>query len=195
MKFRHGRHTLDLALFNAVSSDEIVPLTTQNGRAIFQNVDEVRRRGLEVAWHTKWGSVHTQLAYTLLDARFRQQFTNAQGTVIAAGSRLPGAPMHSLSTQLEYRPQDRLTLGMEMRVESMAYVDDANSDAAPGYAIIGLRTGYEFALGPTTMVAFGRIDNLFDRHYAGSVIVNEGNQRYFEPAAGRRLFVGVRGRF
>ena len=30
-----------------------------------------------------------------------------------------------------------------------------------------------------------RLDNLFDKKYAGSVIVNEGNGRYFEPAAGR----------
>lgn len=195
MKIRRGRHALDLALFHAISSDEIVPLTTQNGRAIFQNIDEVRRRGLEVSWEMKWDKIHTQLAYTLLDAQFRQQFTNAQGAVIAAGNRLPGAPKHSLSTQLEFRPRDPLTLGVEMRVESKAYVDDANSDAAPGYAIFGLRAGYEFALGAATTVAFGRIDNLFDRRYAGSVIVNEGNQRYFEPAAGRRLFVGLRGRF
>jgi iron complex outermembrane recepter protein len=29
------------------------------------------------------------------------------------------------------------------------------------------------------------VDNLSDKKYAGSVIVNEGNGRYFEPAAGR----------
>lgn len=38
---------------------------------------------------------------------------------------------------------------------------------------------------------FVRLDNLFDRRYAGSVIVNEGNQRYFEPGAGRGLSAGV----
>jgi iron complex outermembrane receptor protein len=30
-----------------------------------------------------------------------------------------------------------------------------------------------------------RGDNLFARRYAGSVIVNEGNSRFFEPAPGR----------
>jgi iron complex outermembrane recepter protein len=33
------------------------------------------------------------------------------------------------------------------------------------------------------------VDNLFDRSYAGSVIVNEGNARYFEPASGRQFTV------
>jgi iron complex outermembrane receptor protein len=38
---------------------------------------------------------------------------------------------------------------------------------------------------------FARIDNLFDRRHVGSVIVNEANGRYFEPAEGRAWTVGV----
>jgi len=38
---------------------------------------------------------------------------------------------------------------------------------------------------------FAGIDNLFDRRYAGSVIVNDSNGRFFEPAPGRTYFVGV----
>ena len=43
--------------------------------------------------------------------------------------------------------------------------------------------------------AFARVDNLFDRRYIGSVIVNEGNARYFEPAPGRHWTVGVNGTY
>jgi len=39
--------------------------------------------------------------------------------------------------------------------------------------------------------AFLRVDNLFDRRYIGSVIVNEGNGRYFEPASGRNWTLGM----
>jgi iron complex outermembrane recepter protein len=45
------------------------------------------------------------------------------------------------------------------------------------------------------MMLFGRIDNVFDRAYAGSVVVNDGNQRFFEPAPGRRFYVGMRTQF
>ena len=41
------------------------------------------------------------------------------------------------------------------------------------------------------MSGFVRSDNLFNRRYAGSVIVNEGNGRYFEPAPGRTWLGGV----
>jgi len=38
---------------------------------------------------------------------------------------------------------------------------------------------------------FVRIDNLADETYAGSVIVNESNGRFYEPAPGRNYLVGV----
>ena len=38
---------------------------------------------------------------------------------------------------------------------------------------------------------FVRLDNLTDRRHAGSVIVNEGNGRFFEPGAGRSLSAGI----
>jgi iron complex outermembrane recepter protein len=195
MKWRAGRHAFDAAVFASLSRDEIVPLTTQNGRAIFQNVDEVERRGIELSWKADWDRVGTQVAYTLLDARFGQPFVNGQNATVAADNQLPGAPRHSLFTQIEYRPRDAVSMAAEMRAESKAYVDDVNSDAAPGYAVFNLRAGYEFRLGAARMFLYGRLDNLFDRNYAGSLIVNDGNQRFFEPAAGRRLFVGLRGSF
>ena len=46
--------------------------------------------------------------------------------------------------------------------------------------------------GRAGMVGFVRIDNLFDRQAIGSVIVTDGNGRYFEPAPGRGLVVGLR---
>ena len=37
-----------------------------------------------------------------------------------------------------------------------------------------------------------RIDNLTDRVYAASVIVNDANGRYFEPGAPRNALLGLR---
>jgi iron complex outermembrane receptor protein len=38
---------------------------------------------------------------------------------------------------------------------------------------------------------FARIDNLFDRRYIGSVIVDQTNGGSFEPAPGRSFWLGV----
>jgi iron complex outermembrane receptor protein len=187
-----GRHAIDAALFEARSDNEIVPLVSSGGRTVFQNVDDVRRRGAELSMTSAWGRISTTLAYTWLDARFQQAYVNIATGPVASGNRLPGAPANSLYADVEYRPVDAVTLGAEMRLESKAFVDDINSDAAPGYAVFNLRAGREFKSATAKWYLFGRIDNLFDRMYAGSVIVNDANRRFFEPAAGRRLYVGLR---
>jgi iron complex outermembrane recepter protein len=48
-------------------------------------------------------------------------------------------------------------------------------------------------IGAWELTGFGRVDNLFERRYAGSVIVNEGNARFFEPAPGRTWAAGLSG--
>ena len=194
VKARIDRHAIDFAIFNTRSKNEIVSIT-EGGKAFFQNVDQVQRQGAEVSVKSTWGQINTRVGYTYLDARFNKSFVNAQNATINAGNKLPGVPQHSLFTDIEYRPTAPVSLGLEMRVESKAYVNDLNSDAASGYAVFNVRTGYEFGAGQAKMFLFGRIDNLLDKKYAGSIIVNDANGRFFEPAAGRRLFVGLRTRF
>ena len=52
-------------------------------------------------------------------------------------------------------------------------------------------SGYIKRRGARKLNAYARVDNLFDRDYAGSVIVNEANGRYYEPVPGRNAGVGV----
>lgn len=194
-KIKSGRHQMDFALFNSRSKNEIVQEQSQFGRSTFQNVDGVERRGVEASWRSDWTSqLSSSVAYTWLDARFRKSFNSANGS-IDSGNRLPGTPEHSLYTELQYRWQNAVTTAVEMRAESKSYVNDTNSDAAGGHAVFNLRAGYEFKTGISKTILFGRIDNVFDRAYAGSVIVNDGNDRFFEPAPGRRLYIGMRTKF
>ncbi len=52
--------------------------------------------------------------------------------------------------------------------------------------------GYVIDGAHVQIAPFLRLDNLFDRHTIGSVIVNESTGRYFEPAPGRAIYVGCR---
>ncbi len=192
-KIKSGRHAIDLAVFDARSKDEIVPTEAKAGRSIFQNVDGVQRRGIESSWLARWDNkLTTRVAYTWLDASFREAYNTNPTTRIAAGNRLPGAPEHSLYTDVAYQMNDALSAALEMRAEAKVYVNDVNSAAAPGYAVLNARTGYAFKAGAANLFLFGRINNLLDKHYAGSVIVNDSNGRFYEAAAGRQVFVGLR---
>jgi iron complex outermembrane receptor protein len=70
-------------------------------------------------------------------------------------------------------------------------VNDQNSDAAESYTIGNLRAGFEQRFRQWRFSEFVRVDNVADRDYTGSVIVAEGNGRFFEPSPGRNWLVGV----
>jgi iron complex outermembrane receptor protein len=70
--------------------------------------------------------------------------------------------------------------------------NDENTAQAPAYTVASLNSGYKLRIQESWLLdIWGRVDNLFDREYVGSVIVNEGNGRYYEPAPGRNYGVGV----
>ena len=54
--------------------------------------------------------------------------------------------------------------------------------------------GYSTELG-STQLPLVRINNLLDRRYAGSVIVDDSNAGYFEPAPGFNVFAGLTATF
>lgn len=179
---------LTVAAFQTRTDDEIVTATSSGGRATYRNGGRTLRRGVEVGWSGDFLRHWTgQLAYSYLDATFQDDVPPG----IAAGNPLPGTARHAFYASLGWAPPRGFRASAEWRLLSAVPVDDRNSDRAPGYGVVGLAAGYVLPLGRWTVTAYARIDNLFDRHYAGSVIVNDGNGRYFEPAAGRNASAGV----
>jgi iron complex outermembrane receptor protein len=71
------------------------------------------------------------------------------------------------------------------------FVNERNSDNAPAYAVANGRVAFELRRGSLRVAGFARLNNLFDKRYAGSVIVGDTNGRFFEPAPGRNWFAGI----
>jgi iron complex outermembrane receptor protein len=67
-----------------------------------------------------------------------------------------------------------------------------NTASADGYTTLNLKASHGWTLGAGNLVAYGRIDNLSDKRYVGSVIVNQSALQFFEPAPGRNWTVGLR---
>ena len=190
---------VDVALFDTGTHDEIVTLSNVGGRATFTNAGRTRRRGAEASadW-TFAADWRVQFAATRLDARYRDPFPTCNATpclvptvIIPVGARLPGVAGASAYARLVHEPIEGWRGGIEARGFGKVYVDDANSDAAAGYAVCDARVGYRWRVGPWRVDGFARVDNVTDRRYAGSVIVNEGNGRFFEPARGRTWLAGA----
>ncbi len=184
---------LTVAAFRTDTDNEIVTQTNVSGRSTYQNAGATRRTGLELGWsNTYFEYLRAQLAATLLNASYRDGFLTctaspcaAANVPIPAGNRIPGIARGALFAALNWASPAGWRAGIEARYLSSVLVNDLNSDAAPRYATAAANVGYLLNLGSWELSGFVRGDNLFARRYAGSVIVNEGNSRFFEPAPGR----------
>lgn len=183
---------LNAALFRIDTRDEIVVDTSVGGRTTYRNAGDTRRHGLEISLASELGNgFTTALAATWLDARFRDAFTGSGGAV-AAGNRIPGLPMRTVFAELAWRhPASGFSSAIEGRWNSHIQVNDVNSESADGYFVASLRGGFVQKMDSWRFEEFLRIDNLFDRKYVGAVYVNDGNARYYAPAAQRNWMIGL----
>jgi iron complex outermembrane receptor protein len=208
VKWRHGGRlgrpslALDGAVFQADTKDEIVVATNQGGRQTFRNVGRTQRQGAELDLRAtlapQW---RAHLALTWLDATYRDSFLvcaaapcAAPTLPVPAGNRIAGTLARTAYAEIAWLPTRATEVALETRAQGNLPVNDLNNDFAAGFALMALRARWTLDLGPSSgkVELLGRIDNLADRRVVGSVIVNEGNSRFFEPAPGRNYLLSAR---
>jgi len=189
-KWRAPGWQVDAALFAAHTANEIGVLSNTGGRSVFQNVGRTTRHGAELAlgWQPR-ADLRLQAALSWLEASYR----DSTGTV-AAGNRIagtsPGTAWAQAAWQLGLLPGE---LALEWRAVGAMAANDVNTVQAAGYSLWNLRWSHRLPLGPQdALELLARVDNLTDRVHVGSVIVNEGNSRFFETGMPRNLLLSLR---
>ncbi|WP_071076547.1 TonB-dependent receptor PqqU, partial [Klebsiella pneumoniae] len=179
-KTRIGNGLFTAALFQTNTDNEIVVDSSSGGRTSYKNAGKTRRQGMELGLDQQFGeSWRLKAAWTWLDATYR---TNVCDDASCNGNRIPGIARNMGYASFGYQPEQGWYAGSDIRYMSDIMANDENTAKAPSWTVVGLTTGYKWSYGRMDMDLFGRIDNLFDREYVGSVIVNESNGRYYEPA-------------
>ena len=184
----------NLATFYIETKDDIVAAESLGGRATFRNADKTLRKGIEFAWNKKlWKDIAVNASYAYLDATFDSKVP-AAGKVaeIPEGNAIPGIAKNQAFIGLVWQPEQGFYAGLDTQFMDKVYVNDINSDAAASYTVASIYTGYAWKRADWGINGFARVDNLFDKNYAGSVIVNEGSSRFFEPADGRNWSAGLK---
>jgi iron complex outermembrane recepter protein len=187
---------LNLAVFNSITDDEIVTRESGGGRSAFVNAGKTKRKGIELSVDSKLkNDISLYGAYTLLDAKFDDSFTsivNSNPVTVDSGNTISGTYRTQIYGEIawQYRPIGFRT-ALEARYNSKIYVNDTNTESAPSYTIFNLRAGFEQQLNGWRLSEFIRVENLGDREYIGSIRVNDGNGRFYEPAAGRNWLLGL----
>ncbi|KUF63215.1 TonB-dependent receptor PqqU [Klebsiella pneumoniae] len=188
-KTRIGNGLFTAALFQTNTDNEIVVDSSSGGRTRYKNAGKTRRQGMELGLDQQFGeSWRLKAAWTWLDATYR---TNVCDDASCNGNRIPGIARNMGYASFGYQPEQGWYAGSDIRYMSDIMANDENTAKAPSWTVVGLTTGYKWSYGRMDMDLFGRIDNLFDREYVGSVIVNESNGRYYEPAPGRNYGIAL----
>ena len=186
---------INLSIFNANTINDIVIGGSSSGRTYFTNAPKTNRQGIEGSVQFKLPyHLESNIAYTWLSATVKEAYLN-NGAYVLSGNRIPGVPNQGLFAELLWvKPNKSMETAIEGRVNGSMAVNDSNSDyMAPGYAVMNIRgvVRQEFA-GGWSFSQFFRINNVLDRSYVGSVIVNQSSSQYYEPAPTRNWMIGAK---
>lgn len=179
----------DAALFATGVHDELIPfdIPASGGRRYFRNAGRTSRRGVELGLGIAIKQLELGGAYTYANYRF-VDFT--VDTSHYAGNRIPGIPRQTFQASAALH-SSIATVVTEATVADRMFVNDANSESSPGYAIFNARivssalwngSGGELTLGA---------QNLFNTRYISSVSVNAAGGKFYEPGSQRSIYVGL----
>jgi len=185
----------EVVAYRADIRSALVPFEdpAQPGRRFFRNAATLRSRGLEVGVDAALpATISVGAAYTLGDHVY-VMFRTAADTL--DDNDMPGVPQHRLHLFVRAGASRGVWGVLEQTFTSAYYVDDVNSEQVSGFAVSNVRVGWRGVLGRATVDPYVAVLNLFDRMYSASVVVNARGGRFYEPAPGRRLLVGVEARF
>ena len=189
----------EFAVFQSLTRNEIVVNTNIGGRSTYQNSGRTRRDGAEASINYRFASDWSlQFAYTYIDAVYRDAYLTCVAAPCAvpsvrvdSGNRLPGVPKNNAYVTVRWGGDSGWHAGVNGQYVTDVAVNDVNSVLAPSYALLGADGGYATQWNGIQVNAFLRVNNMLNRHYVGSVIVDDGNSRYFEPGPGFSVLGGV----
>ncbi len=182
------------AIFHTQTRNDIVSAESNNGRNTFQNAKRTQREGIELYWNKNlWRELYAQASYSYLNAKFDADIPGSDSReTVYKGNIIPGIAKNQAYIALNWQPETGFQAGLDVRYNDKIYVDDINSDTAPSYTVMAANIGYVWKNADWKINTFARVDNLLDKDYVGSVIVNDGNKRFFEPADRRNWSAGLK---
>ena len=199
------RMSWDITVFNLEMQKEILA-SNINNQGTFQNARGTRHTGVEaggtiVVAHgllapgpkNQSDTVTIRTAYTWSLFKFKDDVRGGGALVAKDGNRVPGAPEHYLTGEVRYDHPVGFFIApnFEWSIAGF-YVDSLNTAKNPAYFIVNLRAGYNYN---KSLSFFAEGRNLTDQTYAGAVVVNDSQGRFFNPGQGISGFAGVEWKF
>jgi iron complex outermembrane recepter protein len=174
-----------ISQFYIDTDNEIIVDQSINGRTSFRNAQETARKGIEVLNRYQFNDYWlARLSLQYLNAEFTQGEWN--------NNQLPGLAKKVYQADLTYFPfaKDSLSINLSSSYRDKVATADNNLIFAPSWQLWDFTVQGKIAW--SNLEWWINVNNLNNKTYVGSVIVNQANGRSFEPGLGRQTSIGLR---
>ena len=199
---------LDFAMYQIDTTDEIVSAVNSGGQTSFKNAPGTTRRGWEFALNTQFANhFSASLSASSIDAQYSQEFSsifvvsNVPSTrTVSAGKKIPGIPQASTFAELAWSSEPLSTgkkapngtrVALEWQQSGRIFANDLNTESADGRNVFNLALSQRWAWNQALLTLYGRLNNIADERYVGSIIVNQSALQFYEPAMPQNWMVGL----
>jgi iron complex outermembrane recepter protein len=195
IKGRSGAFGYEFTLFEFDLKETIVIQRTPDNADYFVNAGGTDQRGIEssLRWSPKLGKaldLSLMGNYTLNYFHFDDYVNDSQ---TYSGNRITGVAPNIVALGLDLVIHGRLYFNITESYTDHIPLNDSNTEFAQEYYLFGMRAGYHLlTVTNYPLEVFAGVDNLFDRTYSLGNDLNAAAGRYYNVAAGRNFFVGIK---
>jgi len=192
------RLTYDVTAYNFQLRETIVIQRTSDGAEYFVNAGETSQKGLEakVSWEPSFknnrilSSFRLWSSYALNDYQFKDYVSDSKDY---SGNLLTGVAPNVAVAGIDIILWRKFYINTTLNYVDHMPLNDANTDYASEYFLLGARVGYKGQLiKKYRYEIFGGVDNLLDQRYSLGNDLNAAAGRYYNVAAGRNFYFGIR---
>jgi iron complex outermembrane recepter protein len=190
----------EATFFDYVIRDELVPFTI-NQNTYFRNAIRTNRVGLEFGFMCEpFEGIEVVTNYTFTNFKYKDYRAVIQGPSgnyleEYSENKVPSIPQHILNFifNYEFEISEKLSglLQWDCDYLSKMYVNDNNSEIAPGYFYGNVMAGIDFSINNLNTILYVGANNIFDRRYIGYININDFFGRYYETGEPRTLYSGL----
>lgn len=190
----------DMAAYFFNLQNAIVRRTNTVGAEYFVNAGGTKQNGIEamIQYQIIKNSTQFITGLNVLSSYSYQpyRFTEYQQTTFNySGNEVTGVPKNIWVTGMDIETKKGFYCNISLNATSSLPLTDANDAYTDAYRLVQMKLGYRLVKSHKLFHLFAGFDNLFNQSYSLGNDINAAGKRYYNPASGRNLFVGMQWQF
>jgi iron complex outermembrane recepter protein len=187
--FYHGKIYFDINAFRFGLNNTIVQRRDANGADYFVNAGSTKQIGVEsyLSWQILSNSKNAFSNFKIWLSHTWNDFSYKDFKQVASdysGNKLPSVPPQVVAAGIDLATRRGIYLNINYYYADKIPLNDANTDFASSYNLLGARTGWKKYLhAKVLMELFIAVDNIFDEKYSLGNDINGFGGRYYNAAS------------